>query len=65
MFLDFTKGHWVSVFLAILDDQAIVERAPVKDRQSPMFILTLLTAWAGMGFRMPKIQFVKGKLESV
>ena len=65
MFLDFTKGHWVSVFPPILDDQAIVEQAPVKDRQSPMFILTLLTAWAGMGFRMPKIQFVKGKLESV
>lgn len=65
MLLDFTKGHWISVCPAILDDQTIVERAPAQDRQSPMFMFKLLAAWAGMGFRLPKVQFVKGQLENV
>lgn len=65
MFLDFTKGHWLSVCSDRLDDAGMIARAPVQDRQSVMFVLRLLAAWVRMGFRSPKIDYVEGGLDDV
>lgn len=64
MFLDFTKGHWVSVASDRLDARAGIEDAPKQGRQSVMFILRLMIAWAKMGFRTPTIDYVNGKLSN-
>ncbi len=65
MFLDFTKGHWVSVHRDRIEDAGVIAHATFQNRQSPMFLLRLLAAWAGMGFRNPKIDFVDGQLNDV
>ncbi|PSJ54355.1 hypothetical protein C7I85_27295 [Mesorhizobium soli] len=65
MFLDFTKGHWITICRDRLEDRRVIESAPVQNRQSPMFILRLMAAWARMGFRNPKIEFLQGRLENV
>lgn len=81
MFLEFTKGHWLSLYM---ERMAPEERPPIelrtmtKDLAVPVefddaipaynthsgpFMWKLLWAWAAMGFRAPKIDYVKGKLE--
>jgi hypothetical protein len=65
MFLDFTKGHWITICRDRLEDRRVIESAPVQNRQSPMFILRLMAAWARMGFRNPKIEFLQGRLKNV
>lgn len=64
MFLDFTKGHWVSVASIRLEANAETGDAPIQGRQSAMFILRLMIAWAQMGFRTPTIDYVKGSLSN-
>lgn len=65
MFLDFTKGHWVSIAHDRLVDDGNVVRGPSEGRQSAMFIARLMIAWAVMGFRTPTIDYVNGELENV
>ena len=80
MFLEFSGGHWLSVYAARLP---AAERPPMemrvmtKDRRagvefndglpsyakhSGSFMWKLLWAWAAMGFRAPKLDYVKGEL---
>ncbi len=63
MFLDFTKGHWVSIAHDRLVNDGNVVRGPSEGRQSTMFIARLMLAWAAMGFRTPTIDYVNGELE--
>ena len=56
MFLDFTKGHWVSIYRGRVSPTI----GNIAERKSRVFILDLIWAWAKMGFRTPKIEFVKG-----
>jgi hypothetical protein len=81
MFLEFSAGHWLSVYrdrLSPEDRPPIETRTMLKDlgpaaagldgsipssaTQSPTFMWRLLTAWAAMGFRVPKVDYVKGTL---
>jgi hypothetical protein len=81
MFLEFSAGHWLSVYRDRLspDDRPPIEtRTMLKDlgpaasgldgavpssaTQSPTFMWRLLTAWVAMGFRVPKVDYVKGAL---
>jgi hypothetical protein len=72
MFLEFTNGHWLSVYagrlsgaLPPLDMRVMtidrLEQSPLPtdvpnyERQSAGFMWKLLTAWAAMGFRRPKV----------
>jgi hypothetical protein len=74
MFLDFTPGHWLTVFRDRLSGQAPEPRMRImtKDRPEgtalprgipaygthpPRLMIGLLAAWAGMGFRRPKINW--------
>lgn len=82
MFLEFSGGHWVSVYRDRLagDERPPVEmRTMTADRRagitfsdaipsyrkhSGRFMWRLLVAWAAMGFRAPKIDYVKGKIDA-
>lgn len=76
--LEFTKGHWLSVYSARVP---AAERPPVEmrtmvkerpegveladdasnyDGHSGRFMWRLLTAWAAMGFRAPRVEAMKG-----
>ncbi|GGA55470.1 hypothetical protein GCM10011499_27080 [Pelagibacterium lentulum] len=80
MFLEFTNGHWLSIYAGRLPE---AERPPLEirtmtrdrpggadfddDIPSPKthtgkFMFRLLGAWLAMGFRTPKINYVKGTL---
>lgn len=58
MFLDFTKGHWVSMYRGRFG-------ADVTgfDRNSRYFVPRLIWTWVKMGFRTPKIEYVRGRLD--
>lgn len=77
MFLDFTKGHWLTVYRARLPDDVrpLEMRVMTADRPEGVvlpddlpnypghagrFMWKLLTAWAAMGFRTPKVAGVPG-----
>lgn len=82
MFLEFSGGHWVSVYrkrLAPGERPAIEMRTMTMDRRpgvefndaipsyrkhSGRFMWRLLVAWATMGFRAPKLDYVKGTLDA-
>ena len=72
MFLDFTKGHWLTVYRARLPEDVppLEMRVMTADRRegtvlpddvpnfpahTGRFMWKLLTAWAAMGFRRPRI----------
>ena len=72
MFLDFSKGHWLSLYRGRIPDYAGPVQMRVMTRERPngadlpgdvpnypghsgKFMWKLLTAWAGMGFRIPGI----------
>jgi len=72
MFLNFTAGHWLTIFRDRLSGQApelqmgimtgdkpegleLSSDIPAYDTQPPRLMLKLLTAWAAMGFRRPKL----------
>jgi len=59
MFLDFTKGHWVSLYKARMPHG---DRTPAQNRNSGVVVFRLLVAWAAMAFRTPKIDYVKGRI---
>lgn len=81
MFLEFTKGHWLSLYMdrfepsqrsrpelrTMTRDLAVPiendEGVPAFATHSGQFMWKLLIAWAAMGFRAPKIDYVKGGLE--
>jgi hypothetical protein len=75
MFLEFTKGHWLSLYRARIDGAAppVQMRTMTADRgdapplpddvpnyptHSGKFMWKLLSAWAAMGFKVPKVQGV-------
>ena len=60
MFLDFTKGHWLSLYAARVPHR---EQARFYNRNSGVFVSRLLIAWASMAFRTPKIDYVEGLIE--
>lgn len=80
MFLEFSGGHWLSVYAARLPDAerpAMEMRVMARDRRagvefddglpsfashSGRFMWRLLWAWAAMGFRAPKLDYVKGEV---
>jgi len=82
MFLDFTQGHWLSIYgtlwpdgaLPKLDLRTMTREAPAgvvlpDDVPNPKthnagFFARLIMAWAAMGFRVPKHDYVKGKLDA-
>jgi hypothetical protein len=65
MFLDFTKGHWITVARDRFEGRQAMSDAPRQTRQGLGFILRLIAAWAAMGFRTPKINYVNGDLKNV
>jgi hypothetical protein len=65
MFLDFTKGHWITVARDRFDGSQVIAGAPHQDRQGAQFILRLIVSWAAMGFRTPKINYVQGDLNEL
>jgi hypothetical protein len=73
MFLDFTKGHWLTLYRGRLPESAppLEMRVMTSERRegvelpgdapnyatySGRFMWKLLTAWAAMGFRVPKVE---------
>ncbi len=54
MFVDFAPGHWLSLYRSPLGEQA---PAPRMRTYTAKFFLTLIGAWAAMGFRRPKLSF--------
>jgi hypothetical protein len=73
MFLDFTKGHWLTLYRDRLPEGApplemrvmtadrragveLPEDVPSYAKYSGRFMWKLLTAWAAMGFRAPKVE---------
>jgi hypothetical protein len=81
MFLEFTKGHWLSLYMerfAPSDRLPVDLRTMTRDLAPPVsfddgipayathsgrFMWRLLAAWAAMGFRSPKIEFVNGEID--
>lgn len=70
MFLDFTKGHWLTLYrdrlpgdppplemriMAKDADAAAADGLPTHPTYPPGFMLRILAAWAAMGFRRPKL----------
>lgn len=56
MFLDFTSGHWLSIYR----DRFTRDTPPPEMRaHSGRFMLKLLGSWVAMGFRRPRITWVK------
>lgn len=61
MFLDFTKGHWLTIYR---DRVGNAEAGESEQRRSSVaFVLRLLAAWAAMGFRTPEVTYVGGRLD--
>ena len=54
MFLDFTKGHWLSMYRNRFATGSLPDYVPTHRVQSVMFMLKLITAWIAMGFRRPR-----------
>jgi hypothetical protein len=61
MFLDFTKGHWISIYGTRLPDHD----GKIVSNKSGFFVPKLVWAWLQMGFRTPKIDYVKGTINHV
>ncbi len=62
MFLDFTKGHWVTVYKERIPAD---ERPPLEMRaHSGRFMWRLLSSWAMAGFRIPEIDYVDRKMDA-
>jgi hypothetical protein len=58
MFLDFTSGHWLSIYRK----RFASDLPPTEMRaHSARFMLKLLTSWVSMGFRRPKVTWVTSK----
>ena len=64
MFLDFTKGHWITIVCDRIEDYNAALAGLEQKRQSAFFFVRLMIAWVRMGFRTPKTNYVKGELGS-
>lgn len=80
MFLEFTNGHWISVYgrrVPPEDRPRLDMRVMTRDRKpgvefddvvpsykthSGKFMFRLLSAWAAMGFKRPRVGFAEGAL---
>jgi hypothetical protein len=62
MFLDFTKGHWLSLYAARVP-LGVGTRAYKSN--SGAFASRLLMSWAAMGFKRPRVDYVKGQIDPV
>ncbi|MGL4311806.1 MAG: GFA family protein [Paracoccaceae bacterium] len=60
MFLDFTKGHWISIYQGRLNPDAML-----MARKSGFFMPRLLFAWAAMAFQTPVITYVKDRTDRI
>jgi hypothetical protein len=60
MFLDSTKGHWISIY-----NERLPLDANGADRNSGFVVLRLLWAWAEMGLRTPTIGYVRGRIDDL
>lgn len=65
MFLDFTKGHWITLAQDRIDGSSVLADAPHQKRQGAGFIFRLMAVWVMMGFRTPTIEYVQGALKDV
>lgn len=65
MFLDFTKGHWISMGRDRFGEVHSIKNAPKAKGQSVKLILLLVWDCAKTGFRSPELSFAKGKLEEL
>lgn len=65
MFLDFTKGPWITLASDRIEDSNAIADTPHQKRQAVRFVLRLMAVWAGMGFKTPKIDYVQGTLKDV
>ena len=52
MVMDFTKGHWLSFYRAGVTQP---DDMPLHAARSATFMWKVLTAWAAMGFRRPRL----------
>jgi hypothetical protein len=59
MFLDFTKGHWVSLYKSRMPHG---DQTRTHNRNSGVFVSRLVMSWAAMGFKIPKIDYAKGRI---
>lgn len=82
MFLEFTKGHWLSLYGQrwpagtmpaielrtmtgdLPEGTVLPGDVPNPKSHTLSFFAKLLGAWAAMGFRTPKIDYVNGKLDA-
>ena len=64
MFLDFQRGHWLSVNAARWPGP-LPPDLPHPDRQGVGFLSRLLGAWVRMGFRTPKLDYPRKDLADV
>lgn len=64
MFLDFTKGHWITLVRDRLEDASSHRGSTEQKRQAPLFFARLLLAWVAIGFRTPSIDYIKRKIEN-
>lgn len=82
MFLDFTNGHWLSMYGALWQKEALPpleirtmtrsrpagvklpDDVPNPKTHTVSFYFKLLSAWAAMGFRTPKVDYVAGRLDT-
>ncbi len=61
MFLDFTKGHWVTVYSGRLPDAERRSSRRSLDGFGRVGVIgQLVWTWAKMGFKTPTIDFVRG-----
>jgi hypothetical protein len=58
MFLDFTSGHWLSIYRNRFTSDT---PPPAMRTYSAGFVLKLLKSWVTMGFRRPKITWVEAR----
>jgi hypothetical protein len=81
VFLEFTDGHWLSLYGLLWSEEALpVLEIRTMTRSKPQnvvlpnnvpnpkthtlsFYFKLFTAWAAMGFKTPKINFVQGQID--
>jgi hypothetical protein len=82
MFLEFTQGHWLSMYGGLWSAESLPaleirtmtrsravgvvlpDDVPNPGTHTLSFYARLFLAWAGMGFRAPAVDFVKGSLEA-
>lgn len=65
MFLDFSKGHWISMNRERFAESEAVENAPEAESQSVKLLFRLVMDWARTGFGKQTLPFANGRLEKL